>query len=312
MDEKEKTTEVVALTVVQELARAEVDSQVTTAKAYPRDLATFRQRATQMATLDQETAEGCFYRLERKDKKTGEVKVIQGPSIRLAEICASCFGNLRFGARITEEQERFVVAQGVCRDLETNNFASMEVRRRITTKNGYRYGDDMIQVTANAACSIALRNVMFKIIPAALIKPVYEAAIQAAIGTVETLIERRQVMVKRFGALGVSEDQILRHIEVAKLADVGLKEMEQLIGIYTALRDGDTTVGQVFGEAPVTEAHRDESKGMAGLKTKVAKRKADSKKETAEPAPEPEPVCEPPITSNIEPSDGAEEAFPGE
>ena len=307
MDEKEKKPETLAMSVVQERTLAEIDSQVATAKAYPRDIATFRKRAIDLATMDQETAESCFYKLP---KRKGSDEAIQGPSIRLAEICGSCYGNLRYGARVTEEQERYVAAQGVGRDVEMNIEASIEVRRPIVTKSGHRYGDDMINVTANAACSIALRNAIFKIVPAALIKPIYEAAIQAAIGTVETLIERRQVMVKRFGALGVSLDQILRHVEAAKLDDVGMKEMEQLIGIYTALRDGDTTVGQVFGEAPVTEASLDESKGMAGLKKKVAQRKAGKKKEAPEPAPEPAPDEMPAVTSDVEMPEGAEDAFP--
>ena len=48
------------------LVRAELDMQITTAKAYPRNPNDFIQLATQLATQDLETAQSCFYCLTRK------------------------------------------------------------------------------------------------------------------------------------------------------------------------------------------------------------------------------------------------------
>ena len=50
-----------------------------------------------MATIDAEVAGSCFYKLSRGGK------TIEGPSVRLAEIVASAWGNLKFGARIIDE-----------------------------------------------------------------------------------------------------------------------------------------------------------------------------------------------------------------
>ncbi|MFN8826683.1 MAG: hypothetical protein ACK501_17070, partial [Planctomycetota bacterium] len=47
--------------------------------------------------------------------------------------------------------------------------------RRITGKNGRRYSSDMIGVTGNAACSIALRNAVFRGIPRAFWIDIYDA-----------------------------------------------------------------------------------------------------------------------------------------
>lgn len=55
-----------------------------------------------------------------------------------------------------------MTAQGVFHDLERNVAITYEVRRRIVDKNGRRYKPDMIGVTANAACSIALRNAILR------------------------------------------------------------------------------------------------------------------------------------------------------
>src|SRR5690349_3214367 len=117
--------------------------QIATAKKYPRDLAKVKKKMLDFATLDEETAESCFYTLKRKDRDSGEGKVIQGPSVRLAEIAVACYGNLRAAARITDNDGRFITAQGLCHDLESNTLISIEAKRRITGKSGKTYGDDM-------------------------------------------------------------------------------------------------------------------------------------------------------------------------
>ena len=124
-----------------------------------------------MATLTQETAAACLYVLPRKDRDGKPVQIV-GPSVRLAEICASAWGNIDFGSRIGREEQAYVIAQGFAFDLQTNTRCTFEVRRRITTREGRRYSEDLIQQTVNAAQSIALRNAIFRVIPRALVGPV--------------------------------------------------------------------------------------------------------------------------------------------
>jgi hypothetical protein len=237
---------------ISDITRAEIDIQISTAKRYPRSLAKFRQDALSMATCDREVAASCFYKLKRtgEDGKT----FIEGPSVRLAEIVANAWGNLRYGARIIAESEREVIAQGVCHDLEQNVFSTIEVSRRITKKDGKRFGDDMIMVTKNAACSIALRNAIFKTVPFTYAKDVYEKAKQTAVGTAKTLGERRQEMLVAFSKMSVTKDQILTFLELTSLEDIGLAEIETMIGVHTAIKNGDTTVDLQFdpkkGEKP--------------------------------------------------------------
>src|SRR5678816_4803120 len=98
-----------------------------------------------------------FYSLPRGGRN------IVGPSVRFAEVVASSWGNIRSGARIIDIDDKFITAQGQCFDLEKNICVQVEVKRRITKKDGKRYDDDMIGVTGNAACSISLRNAVFKV-----------------------------------------------------------------------------------------------------------------------------------------------------
>lgn len=231
-------------TFVESQARGEVDTQISTARRYPRSVKMFRQKALSLATLDEDTAASCFYSLPRGGKP------IEGPSARLAEIVAISWGNLRSQANVVDVDDKWVTARGVCWDLEANVAISVEVRRRITDKNGKRYNDDMIGVTSNAACAIALRNAVFKVVPMAMAKPIYDAARKVAIGDAETLAARRGKMVQHFGKMGVQPDQICTKVGRASVDDITLDDLGTLIGLATAIKDGDTTVDEAFAVEP--------------------------------------------------------------
>lgn len=230
---------VVETSAIQEITKAEIDTQIATAKKYPRSIKKFRQEALTMATFDVAIAGQCFYTLKRAGK------LIDGPSVRLAEICANAWGNMRYGARIVGEDDKCVIAQGISHDLEKNVSDTIEISRRITNKEGIRFGDDMVQVTKNAACSIALRNAIFKTIPFAYVKPIYDQAKKAAAGSLKTLKSRKAEMVKAFEGLKISTQMIEKFLD-KPLEDAGLADIETLIGTYTAIKEGDTTVAEQF------------------------------------------------------------------
>jgi len=228
------------------ITKGEIDTQIATAKRYPRSIDAFYKNALSMATGNKDIAQRCFYRLERTDKN-GKKVIIEGPSIRLAEICANSWGNFRYGARIVGENDKTVVAQGVAFDLERNVSSSIEVSRRITTKTGQKFSDDMIQVTKNAACSIALRNAINKVIPYAYIQGIYEQAKQVAVGTKKTLKTRKKELLEMYKELGITEKQLLEKLEKPSMADITLTDIERGLGLYTAIKDGDTTISEQFG-----------------------------------------------------------------
>lgn len=244
IEEEERHIVEASPTVIAEITRAETDMQITTAKKYPRSIKKFRQDAMSMATADAETAASCFYKLKRGHGD--DAKIIEGPSVRLAEIVANAWGNMRYGARIVNEGEREVTAQGMAHDLEKNVASTIEVARRITTKDGRRFGDDMVQVTKNAACSIALRNAIFKAVPFTYAKQIYEQCKKVAVGGAKTLKERCQYMLDAFSKISVSKEQVLTYLEKTSVEDIGLTEIELMIGVFTAIKDGDTTIDQAF------------------------------------------------------------------
>lgn len=226
------------------LGRAEIDLQIATAKNYPRDPAKAIEQATQLVTRNVDFADQCIYAVPREDK--GKVFMIEGPSARFAEVLASSWGNCRAGARVVGVEDEYVVAQGAFADLEHNVAITYEVKRRIVTREGRRYSTDMIQVTANAACSIALRNAVLKGIPKVFWQPAYEAA-RALIAAPEELTRRRALALDYLQAtFGVTPAQVCTILQIEKVEQLGANQLVQLRGLVTALQDGEITVKEAL------------------------------------------------------------------
>lgn len=258
--------------VADAITAAEVDVAIATAKKFPRDPLKAMDDMMTMAILDDTTAADCFYSLRR------EGKTIQGGSVRLAEIAISCWGNVRAGARILGESadRKFVRAQGICHDLEKNVYVSVESQRRITKRDGARYSEDMIGTTANAAASIALRNATFRVIPKAIIMPAYERALEVATGKAKTMQEKREEVIGRLMSLNplITLPRILTAVECSSADEIPLKGITHLIGLGTAVKDGELTIEEAFpepeGPPPGTEQpvqqQPDESKAQAAVR----------------------------------------------
>lgn len=226
------------------LTKAEIDIAISTAKAFPRSVQLFIDRATSIATITEDVAAACNYSVPRSGK------TIEGPSVRLAEIICTSYGNINSGARVIDNDGKTITAQGVCHDLETNNRVTVEVKRRITDRNGKTFSEDMQVVAGNAACAIAFRNAVFKVVPSALIQPIYEATKKVAKGTELTLVERREKAVKYFTDLKVTTKQLCEVLEIVKVEDIDLEKLSILRGMKTAIETGETTVKEIFEKDP--------------------------------------------------------------
>jgi hypothetical protein len=282
MNEEIREVEVIQTHSLELMQRAEIDQQITTAKRYPRDLARVKRRMMDFATLDEETAAACFYTLVR------EGKTIPGPSVRLAEIAVACYGNIRAASRIIDNDGKAITCQGVCHDLENNTLISVEIKRRITKRDGSTYNDDMQVVAGNAGNAIAFRNAVFKVVPGALIKPVYEACRKVAVGDASTLLTRRRKVLDRLAAMEVTAEKVLRKLGKSNIENIGLEDLEILVGLGTAIRDGDTTVDEAF--APEKETMK------AAISIDQIKASADPNRghDQTQAPPEPQPLDESP------------------
>jgi hypothetical protein len=246
---------------LQQITSSELESQISVARRYPRSIRTFQREAAEMVTLSEEIAGECMYALPRGGKK------IEGPSARFAEVIANAWGNCRAGARTMDDDGKFITAMGFFFDTQRNVAITYEVKRRVTNKEGKRLADDMIGVTANAACSIALRNAVLKGVPKAFWKSIYDKARECAIGNVETLGERRTKMLQYFAKMGAQPAQVFELLEVDGEQDISLDHLAQLKGLATAIKDGDTTIDQAFNREPAAKAGVTKGKPLAKQET---------------------------------------------
>lgn len=280
-----------AQSLVGQLVKAEIDQQIATAHAYPRSVSRVVKNVLSLVTISQASAEECNYALPRGGKP------ITGPSVRLAEIVASQWGNCRVGARVVhvDRFEKFVEAEGIFHDLETNTSTTARVRRRIVDRNGRLFNDDMIVVTGNAACSIAKRNAILGGVPKAVWNEAYDAALATIKGDIKTLPERRTNAFKAFAAFGVKPEQIVAYLDLGGVEDVTLEHLTTLIAMHKAIKDGEQTVESFFPEQKSSDGAKadgeTQKKGTADKMADIAKGKADNtdkkppKEKTADPEP---------------------------
>lgn len=237
--------EVQPVSVTEAQSRAEIDIQISTAHRFPRNAERAAQNVIAVVSNNKELAQSCVYSLPRGGKN------ITGPSVHLARYLASEYGNLRVDARIVEIGETSVTAQSIAHDLEKNYAIRTEVKRRITDRNGQRYQDDMIIVTCNAALAIASRNAILQVIPVTVTERVYKAAQKAIVGDLSTeqklLARRKEVLDMYQNSLGVTEEEVLKVLEVETPNLIREQQILQLVGLAQAIKDGDTTVTEAFG-----------------------------------------------------------------
>lgn len=263
------------------LAKVELDQAISTAKAYPRSLTRVRDNVSALVMLDEETAKECVYALPRGGKP------IKGPSVRFAEIVASQYGNCKVGSRVVDVNkfEKYVEAEGVFIDLESGMQRTARIRRKISDKSGRVYNDDMIVVTGNAACAIALREAILKGVPKALWRRAYEEAEGVIAGDIKTLAERREGAIRAFAAWGITPDQIFASLEIAGLDEIGLDEIATLTAMFKAIKAGEQQVEDYFPAKAKAAEGVEAAKGTAAKLEGIAKGgKADPDKEAQKEA----------------------------
>lgn len=268
------------------MSRIEIDHQISTARAYPRSIDRAIKNITTLTTLDEETAESCIYALPRGNKP------VQGPSIRLAEVVSGQWGNCRVGARVVhvDRVEKVVVAEGLFHDLETNVQTRAQVQRRIVDSKGRLYSDDMIIVTGNAACSIAKRNAILGGVPKGIWGGAYDRALKVVAGTVETLSVTREKAVGAFAHFGVKPEQVFGALALEGYEDITLNHIPTLRGMFSALKNGEATVEEMFSPRVVGNVHQAVNNpladtGPAKAATPAKAAPAATTKPAAEPAP---------------------------
>lgn len=229
--------------VQQTRAMAEVQSAMIVAKKFPRDGAESYARIMQ-ACQRPSLAEQAMYSYP----KGGQM--ITGPSIRLAEAMAQCWGNVDFGIIELEQNGGESSMLAYCWDLETNTRQTRQfvVRHERHTKQGVQKltdTRDIYEMTANQGAR-RLRACIIGVIPG----DVTDAAIDAcektlAKGGGEPLADRVRKMLTAFTAIGVTKKMIEKRLG-HKLDATSETEVVTLRKIYSSIKDGMAPASSFF------------------------------------------------------------------
>jgi hypothetical protein len=236
------------------LARAEIDTQISTARAYPRSVGVALNDMIGMATMNPAIAEDCIYSLPRGGKQ------IRGPSIRFAEIIANAWGNCRDASRVVHEDrlERYVECEAMFHDLQSNRATTSTVRRTIELKKGRTTVDlDMTQLAGAAGMSIARRNAILGGIPRFVWQQAVDAVERTLRGDIKTLGERRDRAIAYFAKTGIGIERLLKAVNKPTAEDIDLDDLMTMTGWRTAIQHGDSTLDEIFPEERKAPAKKD-------------------------------------------------------
>lgn len=237
-------TKIESASSLEALNRSEIDIQIATAKQYPRNVEDSLNRIVSLGAVSPKTAEECFYSLRRGGEGG---TAIEGPSVRLAEIVAASWGNLRVASQIVGNDGKFITARGVCHDLETNVAVACEVRRRITDKYGKTYNDDMQVVTGNAAGAIAFRNAVFKVVPKAVIgEAIDQIKGRLTEGVAKDFESSKEKMFNYFAKLGVTKEMLYNYFDIKDESEVTPEIVAELRTTVTSIKERQATVEDLF------------------------------------------------------------------
>jgi hypothetical protein len=305
MEDEIKIVESQAIEVFEAQQRIEYDIQVATAQKFPRlKDSQIVEECIDLINMDKtgEIAASCSYAVPRNGK------TITGPSIHLARIIAQKYGNLRTAARIKQilPNEKIVVSEAICFDLQRNYSSTIEVRKSIADKNGAIYSNDMRVVAGNAANSIALRNAIFNIIPRQITDAILKAANDKILEGVKNEVElakMRKTIIDSFNnKYKVTEDKLLKAIGLTKLDQITKDHIPTLRSMFQSLKDGDSTVDEMFNQvkkAGPTESDKvkktftkkDDTPGNNNTPTQVVESKpVDQKTNQEQPKKEQEDI----------------------
>ncbi len=245
--------EVIPPTALEAITRGEIDVQISTAHKFPRSMAKFKQRAIDMATIDQSTAESCIY-VRPVGQKNGKMQYAEGLSVRMAEIVGASYGNLRVGSMIVEQTDRYVITRGFAHDLESNFASTSENKEPTVTKEGRPMSEGMRAVIAKASLSKARRDATFQVVPKALCRPIEIAARKLIAGDVKSMDDRKAAAEQYVQRLNIDAARVWNALGINGPDDITSETLLTLTGIRNAIKDGDATIDEAF--PPILSAGR--------------------------------------------------------
>lgn len=252
--------------IEQSRAVTEAQGKLLLAKRFPRDEALAYSKIMNSCSRPSLAASG-----EYAYPRGGQT--VSGPSIRLAEELARCWGNIEYGIRELSRQQGNSEMEAYAWDLETNTYSSQKFTvRHIREKRGGGQAlteeRDIYEITANMG-GRRLRARLLAILPPDLVEAaVFQCRKTLAGDTSLPLADRVRALVDAFAQQGVTEKHLRAYLNKS-LDEILPEEIATLRSVFNSIKNGQAAVGDFFSIKPaesqtadlnaaLTEAQRSE------------------------------------------------------
>lgn len=189
-----------------------------------------------------------------KDPETGRQKIARGLSIRAAEALAEAYGFCRIRTDVTPLDEDTVKVEATFTDYQKGRIwqdgGIVSKWYRGGKNQGYKmvkHADDRFYgVVVKAELSRRVREVITRSVPPGLRAELFEMAEKQ----LAKLLDDGAVgkIVAKFGQKGVTLAQLETHIGRTKGSGWTEEDRLDLLGLWNAIEDGETTINEAFGD----------------------------------------------------------------
>jgi hypothetical protein len=266
-----------AVSVEQERAVAEAQGQLVLAKKFPRDNSASYAELMESCKMPAFAAVA-FYSVPRGGGK------VTGPSIRLAEEIARCYGNFSYGHRELSRSAGKSEVEVYAWDMEKNNrrIRQITVEHVIDTRDGPKKMRDSKEIDdkiSNVA-SKQVRGLMLALMPKWMVESAIEECRKTLAGNNDEPISVRvRKMTQAFARFGVTTEHLERHLG-HKLDDVLADELVDLMGVFNSLKEG-TPASEFFGQQEAAEAVANTAEAIKATAAAAPRKAAAAKPEPA-------------------------------
>jgi hypothetical protein len=291
--------------IEQERAIQEIKAQVILARHFPRDILKARDMILAECRRPR-FADLALYQYPRgkKKNKAGQwvANIVSGPSIRLAEVMARSFTNMKFGIRVMSRRDNTSDVQAHAWDMESNVIET----RDFIVKHERKSGDnivklvddrDIYEMEANQGAR-RMRACILAMIPKDIQDEAEDEVNKTMMNNLagEKGVDRIKKMLEKFADLDIDQVMIEKKFGY-KLKSLTLENWAELGRIYNSLKDGIGRADDYFGEQPdgktdtkkTKEVEEELRKAVEAKKEKSDTETEKTQKPTEETPPTPEP-----------------------
>ncbi len=238
--------------------RALVEAKYVLALKKPRDLEEVRQKMIKECRRPR-FAESAKYR-----KPIGNM--VEGPSIRFAEMAIRCMGNIISQTLCVLDDDKKRIIKVIVTDIEQNIEHSVDVTinktierkskklgdivlgERLNSKGEKVYvlqsTEDELLIKQNALISKSLRTLGLRLVPGDIVDECMEIVDNVIKNNIQDDPDAKRKIFDSFYEIGVSADDLKSYI--GHDSNLSPKELKNLRQIYVAIKDGEATWSEVM------------------------------------------------------------------